>query len=282
MVIVIVIAVIVFLVWLRLYRLRFDTVIAFTGGLGSGKTFLSVKYAVKLLRKQRFRVKVHNFFHRKDKREEPMLYSNIPIRISGKENAVKLEPEHLLLTRKIVPRSVVLIDEVGSFASQFDFNLPNVLDNFNEFVRLFRHYTLGGYLIVNDQCSENIVLQIRRRINTVFNLMNFRKHFGLVHSVRVRNISVSEEIKTIEEEDTEDNTTLLLGFMPLFKRYDTYCYIEKYNPVPKAAESRFVRLKRNRLLDVPKARVKKLTTNEEPPEQGGAEAPGTAEPSRTA
>lgn len=282
MVFVVITLVLLFLAWKYLYRLRFDTVIAFTGGLGSGKTFLSVKYAVKLLRKQRWRVAWHNFWHRKDKREKPMLYSNIPVKISKKENAVMLESDHLLLVRRIVPRSVVLIDEVGSFASQFDFGIPNVLDNFNEFVRLFRHYTLGGYLIVNDQCSENIVLQIRRRINTVFNLMRFRTWFGLVHSCYVRNISVSEEIKTIEEQDTEDNATLLLGLMPLYRRYDTYCYSEKYNPVPEREERRFARMKRNRLLDVPKARVRKLTTNvdpvEETAEQGGAEAPGTAKP----
>lgn len=260
----IIIIVIAVLLLHRLYRLRFDTVIAFTGGLGSGKTFLSVKYANKLLFKQRWRVWWHNFFHPRDRWEKPLLYSNIPVKISKKENAVMLESDHLLLVRRIVPRSVVLIDEVGSFASQFDFNIPNVLDNFNEFVRLFRHYTLGGYLIVNDQCSENIVLQIRRRINTVFNLMRFRTWFGIVHSCYVRNISVSEEIKTIEEQDTEDNATLLLGFMPLSRRYDTYCYSEKYKPVPEAQERCFARMKRNHLLDVPKARVRKLTTNVDP------------------
>lgn len=273
----IILIVLAILLFRRLYRLRFDTVIAFTGGLGSGKTFLSVKYAIKLLSKQRWRVWWHNLLHPHNRWEKPLLYSNIPVKISKIENAVMLESDHLLLVRRIVPRSVVLIDEVGSFASQFDFNIPNVLDNFNEFVRLFRHYTLGGYLIVNDQCSENIVLQIRRRINTVFNLMRFRTWLGIVHSCYVRNISVSEEIKTIEEQDTEDNATLLLGFMPLFRRYDTYCYSEKYKPVPEVKERCFARMKRNRLLDVPKARVRKLTTNvdpvDEPDEQGGAKAP---------
>ena len=117
----------------------------------------------------------------------------------------------------------MFIDEVGSFASQFEYNNPNIKDNFDEFVRLFRHYTKGGYLVVNDQCSENIVLQIRRRINTVFNLMHFKKWFGIVYTVKVRNISISEEIKTVEEQDTEDNMTTKIRFMPLFlKRYDTY------------------------------------------------------------
>lgn len=246
------------------YTIKYDTIIAFTGGLGSGKSFLSCKYAIKLLRKNRFKVWLYNLFHRKNKRPRPLLYSSIPVKISGKEWANELLPEHCLLTQSVVERSIVFIDEVGAFASQFDFNLPNVRDNFNEFVRLFRHYTKGGYLVVNDQCSENINLYIRRRINTVYNLMRFKVWFKLVWTVRVRNISISEEIKTVEEEDTEDNTTLMIGLMPLFKRYDTYCYSDKYKTVPKKDERQFAKYKRNHLLECPRERVTKLTTNEEP------------------
>ena len=62
--------------------------------------------------------------------------------------------------------------------------------------------------------------------------MGFRKWFGLFYTVKVRNISVSEEIKTIEEQDTEDNMTTLFGLMPWFRRYDTHCYSPRYSYVP--------------------------------------------------
>lgn len=253
-----IIGIILLVILLKSYRIVFDTVIAYTGGLGSGKTYLSVNTSLRLLRKQRWRVRLHNFLQRvkrmlykkykMDLWEKPLLYSSIPVRINKKEWAVMLKPEHLLLTKRIRYRSIVFIDEVGSWAKQFDYALPNIQDNFDELVRFFRHYTKGGYLVVNDQCSENIVLYIRRRLNTVFNLMHFKKWFGLVYTVRVRNISISEEIKTIEEEDTEDNMTILWGFMGFFKHYDTYCYSERYLTVPEWREREYYKLKKKRIV----------------------------------
>jgi len=267
----IIILLIMALIFIFTYCIRFDTIIAFTGGLGSGKSFLSVQYSIICLRKNRLKVFLKNLFRsKKRKLPKPQLYSNIPVKWRSffkTEWSLQLTPEHLLLRKKIIPRSIVYIDEVGSFCSQFDFANPNIKDNFDEFMRLFRHYTLGGYLIVNDQCSENIVLQIRRRINTVFNLMQFRT-WGIpfrpiVYSVKVRNVSISEEIKTVEEKNTEDNMSLKIGLMPLFRRYDTYCYSGKYEPLPLELEKHYLKFKKNKLLEIPKERYKKLTINED-------------------
>ena len=129
-----------------------ETIKAYTGGLGSGKSLFSVKEARKLYFKNCRKVRWYNRFH-KNKRPMPKLYSSIPMRISRKEYAEVLTHRHLLLWEKIEPRSVVFIDEIGAFASQFDFNNPLIKKNFDEFIRFFRHYTRGGYMVVNDQCS---------------------------------------------------------------------------------------------------------------------------------
>ena len=241
----------VFIIWRvsKLYSLStYDTVVAFTGGLGSGKSFLSVKTALKLLKRKRREVRWHNFWH-KQKKPRPLLYSSIPIKISRKENSTLLTGEHLTLQQHLVLNSVVLLDEVGGFCSQFDYRVDNS-EMFEEFVRFFRHY-VQGYLVVNDQCSENIVLQVRRRLNTVYNLMCFRKRFfGLFYTVKVRNISVSEEIKTIEEENTEDNMRTLLGLMPWTRHYDTHCYSERYNYVPIEKDVEHVKMKTNKIIRI--------------------------------
>lgn len=235
------------------YSLKtYDTVLAFTGGLGSGKTFMSVQQARRLLRKKRFKVWLHNILHPKDKKPRPLLYSSIPVRVDKYEMAVKLTAEHLLLQKQIVLNSVVLIDEVGGFCSQFDYKATNSAI-FDEFVRFFRHY-VQGYLIVNDQCSENIVLQVRRRLNTVYNLMGFRTFLGLIYWLRIRNISVSEEIKTIEEQNTEDNMKLLIGLLPHFRAYDTHCYYCRYVGVPMALEHVHVSMSMMDILTMPKVK----------------------------
>ena len=208
-----------------------DTIVAFTGGLGSGKTYFSVQTALKALYIERFRWKVNKVLKPKEKAPKPMLYSSIPIRISKREMSCVLTPEILLLQEPIPEYSIVMIDEIGGFCSQFDYQIKNV-EYFDDFVRYFRHY-IGGKLIVNDQCSENILLQVRRRINTVYNLMRCRFWgipFGrkFIATVRVRNISISEEIKTIEEGHTEDDHDIAISLVPWRRRYATRCYRPRY------------------------------------------------------
>ena len=88
--------------------------------------------------------------------------------------------------------------------------------------------------------------------------MGFRKWFGLFYTVKVRNISVSEEIKTIEEQDTEDNMTTLFGLMPWFRRYDTYCYSDRYNYVDQGAADHYKSMKKLDILRLPKKEVQTL------------------------
>ena len=258
---IVMIGLLVFVLWriFTSYRLNtYDTVVAFTGGLGSGKSFLSVDIAIKLLKRKRREVWLKNLFNKKgEKLPRPLLYTSIPVSISKKENAVILTEKHLLLQEKLVPRSLCFIDEIGSFCSQFDFKAKNA-DVFDEFVRFFRHYTKNGYIVCNDQCSENIVLQVRRRLNTVYNLTGFRKWFGFIYTVKVRNISVSEEIKTIEEQDTEDNMTTLIGFLPWRKRYDTHCYSPRYDYVDEGTVEHHTTLQKLDILRLPKETVPTL------------------------
>lgn len=209
------------------YTIHHDTVIAFVGGLGSGKTLLSVKYAIRLYKRQLRRYYINRLLGRR--MDKPLLYSNIPIRLSRKVWATQLTADHLLLRSRIKEGSVVMIDEIGSFASQWDYNDVNIKDNFDEFIRFFRHY-VGGYLVVNDQAVGNILINIRRRLNSVYYLMRFRR-FWKLYTVRIRHVSVSDDIMTVENEDTEDNTSLLIGLLPIYKYYESRCYRHRYDRV---------------------------------------------------
>lgn len=273
----VIILIILIIIIIKHYIIRYDTVIAFTGGLGSGKSLLSTKYAIRLLRKNSAKVWRHNYlwrwlpwnYKKFVKWQRPELYSSIPLRFrrtlfSKKEFSLELTDDHILLRSRLKNRSVVFIDEIGSYCNQYEYRNPNATGSFDEFVRLFRHYTKGGFLVVNDQCSENIVLTVRRRINTVFNLMHFRKWFGIIYTVKVRNISVSEEIKTIEEQNAEDNMRTHFGLLLGMKKvYDTFCYSERYNSVPKNEDKPYNHLKKMRLMTIPKIKIEPLTSSEE-------------------
>jgi hypothetical protein len=263
---------------IRPYFIKYDTLVSFTGGLGSGKTFKSVETAIVLYRKQRLKVRIYNLMHPKDKQPLPELYSNIPLRISGKKYALRLKKEHLLLQESIAPRSVCLLDEVDVFANQFQYNNPAIVNtkggeeygNFDEFCRFYRHYTKGGYLIFNTQATANENLTIRRRQNMVITLFHFRT-WGIpliaphiVYTVRVRNVTLSDDVKTVEENNAEDNMRLNIGLLPLIRHYDTYCYSGRYSTVPKGTDGRFSKLKTNECLIAPYGREEKYTTNKDP------------------
>lgn len=264
MIIWLIIIILILIILSRFYTIKEETIIGLTGGLGTGKTLIGVEKAISLLKKARFKWWIDNhIFLWKKKREKPLLYSNIPIRISKKEWATELTEQHLLLQEKIIEKSIVFMDEIGAYASQWDYNNPNAKETFDEFIRLFRHYTKGGYLIATEQCSENIILTVRRRINTVNNLLHFKKFLGIFYLVKVRKISISEEIKTIEQQNAEDNMRTKFGLL-LGKRkmYDTYCYSERYKTVPTGQNNLYNDYKKFTLMKISKKLVQPKTTNE--------------------
>lgn len=244
-----VVCLVVFAFWCLRHRSPVDlneTVITFTGGLGSGKTADGVHYVRKA---DKMLCKVA----KKNKAPKPEVYSNIPIKLGFRRYSKVLTRDILLLKVRIPRYSVVFIDEIGSFCSQFNYKGANV-DKFDEFVRFFRHY-VRGVLVCTDQCSENIVLTVRRRMNYVFNLRKFRK-FPIIPfcTVDCRVLSVSEEIKSVVEKSEEENFTdgykRFFFFGNPFKHYDSYCYSVRYDPLPEVQSEDHEGLKTSKLLKI--------------------------------
>lgn len=260
--VVVIICILAFLIikWYFKNHLKYktETITSFTGGLGSGKTFLSVLKVKSIANRLRIKQWFRKVFGKPYR--EVNVYSNIPLYLGKKHGYAKvLKKEHLLLQEKLEGVPVILIDEIGAFANQFEFKNHNVINVFDEFIRFYRHYTQGGYIVCNDQCSENIILVVRRRLNKINNLSNFLK-FGPFVFYYERMINISEEIKTIdvvdnkEENDTQNN--MKLKFKLVFgikKAYDTYCYSEKYDTVPTSEKVEVhQRLKTCEVLTCPK------------------------------
>ena len=255
---VILVAVVILFFIIRPYIRRYDTVIAYTGGLGTGKSFLSTETAEVQIKKARSATRFYNLWHWSQPPEPlPELYSSIPVKykvgLFKTRYSLKLLPEHLTLQLAIIPGSVVFLDEIDVFCNQYGLTNPNIIDTstkrqnqekkallaagkslpdsglVDEEIRLFRHlYTnmktgVEPKLIVNSQATSNIVTVIRRRMNTVFVLSTFRK-WGLpffpkfLYTVKCRNITITDEITNTSENNTEDNMRLIIGFLPLFYR----------------------------------------------------------------
>lgn len=292
--ILIAIAVIIIFIVIQPYRLRYDTICSFTGGLGSGKTFMSVETAIFLWKRAVKKTKRYNFFRRKSKKlPMPLLYTSIPVRIKkplfGKPlYSQVLTADMLTLQTRVVPGSVVMLDEVDVFASQWSLangniiEIPNKKDLeekrkgtqdfdtglFDESIRLWRHMNsskvVEARLICNSQATSNITTIIRRRMNVVFVLAN--KHFiklpfgWAIFWCDCRNITITDEITNMNDGNVEDNTRKLIRLVH-GRKYDTHCYEERAKTIPIVDGETWDKLKTYRLLKCPIHRLKSNAYN---------------------
>ena len=253
------------------YFIKHDTTLCITGGLGSGKTLHASKKGVILIRKQRFykyycynlfkyliwnfiaskhnkRIekvnnkrmakgkKPKNFWHINPKHKKPLLYSNYPIHFKThifgkkKEWSSPINERHMTLLEEMREYSVVIIDEFPQFINQFNWSEQLVQKNVNEWITFFRHY-IGGYFICTSQSTDDIVVQVRRKLNQAIWCFDFHKWlFGLFYTVRMCDIMLSDEIQTMSTTYIEENTKLHFGLFPR-KMYDTRCYSERYKNI---------------------------------------------------
>lgn len=262
--------------WIRPYTIRYDTTLAITGGLGVGKTLKATKVGLNLWKRKHFRWHVREWWlkyfnkwrskanHRREKwniehpnrkqkkikslmlhDEEPLLYSNIPIllkkRYKGKKlYSQKLTKEMLLCKERQHEYSITLIDELPQLVNQFNWNIEEVQNNLNEYITFYRHY-IGGHLIVTAQSIDDIVVQIRRKLNSYYWLYDFHKIFFIFYKVRVCNLQTSDLITNVSTTFIEDNTKWNYGCL-LPRRYQSRCYKHRYDKVPEGKNKQFKKL----------------------------------------
>jgi archaellum biogenesis ATPase FlaH len=253
---------------LKQKRLPPNTIVAFTGGLGSGKSLLAVRHAIQHYRKtirsyyfERY-FPILNLLPKKFK-EKPKFYSNIPVRIGwfwyGKTMANVLTYEHLTLQSRIEEHSTILIDELGQFANQYEYDNPFVQQYIQEFIRFFRHY-VDGRMFITDQSSSNIVVSVRRRINQIYNLSNFTRIL-FFYKVNVSEIHITEDLLNIQDSLTPDSEqpyffgvmlpSLIRSLFRVKPRYDSRCYSINYHAPYSSLLSKWVSFKTDYFIELP-------------------------------
>ncbi len=251
--------------WIKKYRPVIDRVNFFSGAPGTGKSKLMVDLAVNKYRSVLRSVKIRNFIfklynkiapkkYKKEYLEIPRLYSNFPILWKRKTFSYALTDDIILLQKRLQYGSVVVIDEFSELASNQDYNNVYAKFNVDEFIRFFRQYTLGGWFYAADQSSDSVLVQVRRRIGKVYNLVGFRKlPFFKIAFTNVRHLSISEDIKVVESGQAE-NLKHNTNWLPLFfykKRYDTYAFSNRVVDMEVADTQQFDKFKTNNLLSIP-------------------------------
>lgn len=235
--ILIIIAVLLFLLWffvLRKFKVPKITAIAmFTGGVKTGKSAVSLFFAVKTYKRKRRNWKVRCFFaklFRRECPEEPLFYSNIPLR------HIKYAPvarDHLMRKVRFNFGSVVFLDEASLVADSMlgvvrkgkEDEGYKISDELLLFCKLFGHETHGGNLIINSQCISDLHYALRRCTSNYF----YIHHLGWFPFLRIP--AIREEVYSEDgtkvnayTSDVEDSLKRVLMSARIFKKYDSYCY----------------------------------------------------------
>lgn len=230
-------------------KVKNNVMVAFTGQMGSGKTYHAVKHAIKTYKRRKM-MKVLRIL----KIDDPVvLYSNMPILIKKERKlfgkiiikeqwATVLTREHLLLQSRMTEHCVIVLDEISNFASQWDYDNPNCQVIFADWLRYCRHY-FDPRIFITAQASGEILIDARRKLSSCYNLDNMRRFLIFFYKVDVTEVQFTEEITTITTPHEDiDQKPYFFGTLPFkyltffnkiffpfgYSHYDSRCYSENY------------------------------------------------------
>lgn len=251
-IIILLILFVILFLYIKLRKPKKNCLLLYSGSNGSGKSFNMTNDSIRFLKKARNHWKHINkpfwsyiylwipYFNNKRKNNEsyglnePMLYSSYPIRISKKELSIKLTNDIMFLEKTIPLNSIVVIDEFSGWISQFEYN-EKFSNTLNEHMQKFRHYHGNlSHLLIADQCTNNIPIQVRYRCNTAI-VFRETKHYWFIHISKYKNIELTDDIKSVEiidndNSDTDDKILRMISFS-LKRKYDDRAYSNRYTYV---------------------------------------------------
>lgn len=219
---------VIFVLWFirkHFKTLKIPNVYLISGSVKSGKSLLSVALAVKQYKKclRKYKIKyILAFIFHKDKPEKPMLYSNMKLRYV-KFNL--LSNDVLFRNVRLPYGSVVLIDEASLVADSMLYANKHINERLTLFVKLFAHYTRGGYMFINTQSLKDLHFALKRCIGQYVYISD-RTKLPLISVFNVREMLYSEDGDIVNTfgEDKDLSLRKVFIFNKYYKYYDCYCY----------------------------------------------------------
>lgn len=234
----IIVIVILVIIFKRSKKLSFDSILMINGSVGSCKSLLSVKIAKNSINKahaiwwRRKYIWSHIPFKKHYKEEEePLLYSNIPIRskfYTPLDNAI------LRREKRMHYHSVMLIDESSLLATSLDYKDKDLSEDLSLFLKLVRHSVKGSYrnllgsypnVIINTQSKNDNHYAFDRTINQVLFLTK-TKTIPFFKIVYARDLLLIDSVVNEFEDDVKESLSTRWFMIPkrYFKDYDSFAY----------------------------------------------------------
>lgn len=230
----------ILLIWLyaKFFKIpKLKNIVFVDGSLGAGKTLYSVYLAIRLYKRNVRRYRIAKFLigafsfipvvkERFDAMEKPQLYSNILLRNVEFHKITK----DLLYRRnyRFAYHSVVLLDEFSLVADQFCYKDRELSERLSLFMKLFRHETRGGTLILNSQAVSDLHYSVKYVLSDYLYLHHVRK-FPFFVAIAMQEMLYSADkdgsnVLNVRATDIEDTNKFVLVPKRYFRYYDSCCY----------------------------------------------------------
>ena len=218
--------------------IKCNSVLFISGAPKTGKSFLGVYMAYKQYKKNRFKWRIKNVIFSmlgKEKEEEPLIYSNIPLNIKGVK-VYKLTKDILTRKVRINKNSVVYVGEwslvANSRLGQF-YGVKNKVDydRVNEelllFTKLIGHETKGGGKVIIDSQTISDCHYAVKRVLSEYIYIHHNINIPFFKILFVKECTYSEDNATQQNfsEDIESGLKwLIIPKKKYYKMYDYCCY----------------------------------------------------------
>lgn len=202
-------------------NLNLPDVTLISGGVKTGKSTLGMYLARLAYIKGQFIWWLRHLFNKK--LERPLFYSNIPLKCKY----VPLTADILYMRERIVPKSVVFIDEASLLCDSMDFKNDEKNEAVKRFFKLYGHISHGGKLFMCTHTPKDVHYNIKRSLAQYLFITRAIKWIPFFYVVNVRELIYCEEnVQNVYEDDiAEDNTSYwILVPKSVWKKFDCYCY----------------------------------------------------------
>lgn len=223
-IIVIISLVVLIMIFKKIKKLKLDCITLVVGAPKTGKTTIQVYLAIKDNKKRKFRTKLKNLFRsKKNKKELPLLYSNIPLKYPH----VRLTKELLLRKERFVYNSTILISETSLVADSMSYKNEEASEILQLFYKLIGHEMQGGAVFVETQNPSDNHYSLKRCLNRYVFIHHLTKWIPFILIARVREFAYLDGVDGINNNFNEDmDETMKLLFIPksIWKKFDAYTY----------------------------------------------------------
>lgn len=237
-IIILLLAVLLLWLWYRVRKIpKIGTLTFINGGVKTGKSALSVYFALRCIKRNRFKwrikcafIKFFKFIRLKKFKnvelpEKPCLYSNIPI---AKYPYVPLTEELIVRKKRFAFGSVIYLDENSLVADSMEFDDKTINERLQLFVKLIGHeLKAGGTCITNSQAVRDMHFSFKRCITNYYYIHHDWKFipFFVFLWVREERYGENGNVMNVYSDDVE-HSGLRCIIMPksVWKQYDRFAF----------------------------------------------------------